>query len=122
MSDQQLGEQFVTALCQQDRGALAALLTDDARMRALIPSRLREEDGAPAVVGRFVAWFGDASRIDVKEMDVTGVGEKLAIRYRFVVTEDGADHDVEQTIYATTRDGRLATLDLLCTGFHLRAP
>lgn len=111
------GQHFVEAIGARDFGSLESLLAPDARLRALVPGRLREEDGASAVVGRFRFWWEGMVALELDECDVAEVGGLVRARYRLRV--DGPDDGVgiqEQTAYLRVEQDRIAAVDLVCTG------
>ena len=100
----------------------AARSTAAARLRALLPSGLREWTGAEAIADRFARWFGDTEDFELVEATVGEVGGRLHLHWRLRLRAErlGAGwFTVEQQAYADTDDsGRIARLDLLCTGYR----
>lgn len=108
---------FVDALAARDPSRLDRLLDPDARLRALVPSGLKTETGARAVMAIFLRWFGGADRLEVAERTVYPVGDRFHLRYRFrELYDDGRADLIEQDIYAQVTDGRIVSMDLLCSG------
>jgi hypothetical protein len=116
---------FVEGLAAQDFGQLGRALAPAARLRALLPSGPHEWAGAEVIAGRFASWFGDTEAFDLVEATVGEVGGRLCLRWRLRLQAKrlGAGwFTVEQQVYADTADGgRIATLDLLCTGYRPEA-
>jgi hypothetical protein len=117
-----LAGSFLEGLAVQDFARLGRALAADARMRALVPSGLREWSGADAIADRFAYWFGDTQDFDLVEATVGEVGGRLHLHWRMRLRAErlGAGwFTVEQQVYADTDDsGRIAGLDLLCTGYR----
>ena len=113
---------FLEGLAAQDFGQLGGALAGDACLRALLPVGLREWAGAEAIAGRFAGWFGDTEDFELVEATVGEVGGRLHLRWRLRLRAErlGAGwFTVEQQVYADTDDsGRIARLDLLCTGYR----
>ena len=113
---------FLEGLAAQDFGQLGGALAADARLRALVPAGLQEWAGAEAIAGRFAGWFGDTEDFELVEATVGEVGGRLHLRWRVRLRAErlGAGwFTVEQQVYADTDDsGRIARLDLLCTGYR----
>ena len=112
---------FLNGLAAQDFTRLGDALTDGARLRALVPRGLMERTGAEAVTGTFARWFGDTEGFDLVEASVGQIGGRLHLRWRLRLQAGrlGAGwFTVEQQAYADTDDGRIARLDLLCTGYR----
>jgi len=113
---------FVGGLAAQDFGELGGALAVDARLRALLPKGLREWTGAEAVAGQFARWFGDTGDFELVEATLGEVGGRLQLRWRLRLRAErlGAGwFTVEQQVYADADEsGRIARLDLLCTGYR----
>jgi hypothetical protein len=113
---------FLEGLAAQDFARLGGALAADACLRALLPSGLREWAGAEVIAGRFARWFGDTEDFEFLEAAVGEVGGRLHLRWRLRLRAErlGAGwFTVEQQAYADTdNSGRIARLDLLCTGYR----
>ena len=113
---------FLEGLAAQDFAGLGAALAADACLRALLPAGLREWAGAETIADRFARWFGDTEDFELVEAIVGQVGGRLHLhwRVRLRATRLGPGwFTVEQQAYADTdQSGRIARLDLLCTGYR----
>jgi len=113
---------FLEGLAAQDFAQLGGALAADARLRALLPVGLKEWSGAEAIADRFAGWFGDTGDFELVDATVGEVGGRLHLRWRLRLRAErlGAGwFTVEQQVYADTDDsGRIARLDLLCTGYR----
>lgn len=113
---------FLEGLAAQDFARLGGALAGGARLRALLPSGVREWTGAEEIAEVFARWFGDTEGFDPAEATVGEVGGRLHLRWRLRLQAErlGAGwFTVEQQAYADTDDdGRIARLDLLCTGYR----
>ena len=112
---------FLDGLAAQDFARLGGALAADACLRALLPSGLREWAGADAIAHRFERWFGDTEDFDLVEAAVGELGGRLHLHWRLRIRAERLGtgwFTVEQQAYADTADGgRIARLDLLCTGY-----
>ena len=117
-----LAGSFLEGLAAQDFARIGGALTADARLRALLPPGLREWTGAEAIADQFACWFGDTNAFELVEATVGEVGGRLHLHWRLRLCAErlGAGwFTVEQQAYADTADGgRIARLDLLCTGYR----
>ena len=117
-----LAGSFLEGLAAQDFARLGGALAADACLRALLPAGLREWAGAGAIADRFARWFGDTQDFDLIEATVGEVGGRLHLHWRLRLRAErlGAGwFTVEQQVYADTDvSGRIAGLDLLCTGYR----
>jgi len=113
---------FLAGLGAQDFARLGGALAADVCLRALLPGGLREWTGADVVASVFARWFGDTEDFELVEAAVGEVGGRLHLRWRLRLRAQrlGAGwFTVEQQAYADTGDGgRIARLDLLCTGYR----
>jgi hypothetical protein len=111
-------DRFLDAVGSRDFDAIAACFHDDARMRALVPSRLRDESGPEAIAARYRYWLGDADTVELVEHEHDSIVGRERLRYRLrVVDPENGEQLMEQEGYATVNDGRIATLNLVCSGF-----
>ena len=113
---------FLDGLAAQDFAKLSGALAADACLRALLPQRLREWTGAEVIAGVFAGWFGDTEDFELVEAAVSEVGDRLHLHFRLRLRAQrlGAGwFTVEQQTYADPGEGgRIARLDLLCTGYR----
>jgi hypothetical protein len=113
---------FLEGLAAQDFARLGGALTADVRLRALLPRGFRELAGAEAIAAQFASWFGDTEDFEFVEGAVGEVGGRLRLHWllRLRAERLGAGwFTVEQQAYADTGDsGRIARLDLVCTGYR----
>jgi hypothetical protein len=113
---------FVEGLAAQDFARLGGALAADACLRALLPSGLWEWAGAEAIAHRFARWFGDTEDFELMEATVGEVGGRLHLHWRLRLRAERLGSGwftVEQQAYADTDEsGRIARLDLLCTGYR----
>ena len=120
-----LAGSFLEGLAAQDFAQLGGALAAGARLRALLPRGLREWTGAEVIAGQFARWFGDTEDFELVEATLGDVGGRLQLRWRLRLRAErlGAGwFTVEQQAYADAgEDGRIARLDLVCTGYRPEA-
>ena len=113
---------FLEGLAAQDFAKLGGALAAGIRLRALHPAGPVEWTGAEVIAGQFDRWFGDTEDFELVEATVGEVGGRLHLHWRLRLRAErlGAGwFTVEQQVYADTADcGRIARLDLLCTGYR----
>ena len=97
-----------TAVAGRDREQLAAAFTDTVRLRALLPGGPVESHGRDAVLARFAEWFAAGEP----------VADRLLLHYRLTLGQGHTRWACTQTLIGKTVGDRLATLDLLCSGFR----
>ena len=82
----------------------------------------QEWAGARAIADRFARWFGDTNDFELIEAAVGEVGGRLHLHWRLRLRAERLGSGwfiVEQQAYADTDEsGRIARLDLLCTGYR----
>jgi hypothetical protein len=120
-----LAGSFLEGLAAQDFGRIGKALTADVRLRALLPGGLREWTGPESIADAFAKWFGDTEDFELLEATVGEVGGRLHLRWRLRLQAGRLGpgwFTVEQQAYADAADGgRIARLDLLCTGYRPEA-
>jgi hypothetical protein len=109
---------IAAAVAGRDSAGLAAAVTDTVRLRALLPGGPIEDHGRDAVVARFGAWFAGMDTVEVVEAGGQQLPGRLLIHYRLDLAQRGTRWACTQTCVCKTVDGRLATIDLLCSGFR----
>jgi hypothetical protein len=114
-----LGAVLVAALTARDFGRLAGTLAPGVRMRALIPPGPVELSGAEPAAARFASWFGESEGLELVHAGCDEVGDRLHVFYRLRVKRPGDPWKlVEQHLFCALDEGRITTLDLLCSGFR----
>jgi len=111
--------QLVEAIAARDGDAITKALAPDTRLRYLIPPGPGEVLGAPSVADKFLEWFGDLGVVEIANVQVAAVADRMSARYRFLVGERQPDEVIEQqTFLDLDEEGRIASIDLLCSGFR----
>ena len=118
MNTHPLAAAIAAAVAGRDSAALAAAVTDTVRLRALLPGGPVEEHGRDAVVARFGTWFADMDTVDLAESAGQVIAGRLLIHYRLDLARRGTRWACTQTSICKIVGGRLATIDLLCSGFR----
>lgn len=114
---------FLDALTDRRFDGVEAMLAPEARFRALVPPGPTERRGAPSVTQALSQWFGASEEFEVQEMNAQAVADRVRIRYRFRLrphpfVPDSGWHVIEQQGYCDVVDGKIAAIDLVCSGFR----
>jgi hypothetical protein len=113
---------LLEGLAVQDFARLGDALTTDVRLRALLPGGPKEWAGAEAIAAQFACWFGDTEEFELVDAGIGEVGDRMHVHWRLRLRAERLGvgwFTVEQQAYAKTADdGRIARLDLLCTGYR----
>jgi ketosteroid isomerase-like protein len=117
-SEVEVTRRFLGAIADRDYTAMRACLADDARLRALVPTRLRDDEGADAVVARFRFWWDDIEDFRLIEAGADDIADRTHLRYRIGGRDEGVESVMEQHAYATVKDGRITALNLVCSGWR----
>jgi hypothetical protein len=117
-----VGGVFLEALAGRDYRRMAATLAPGVRLRAMLPPGPMDWEGPDTVSNVFSSWFGEAKDFEVVDAAVGEVGGRLHLSWRlrlrpapFGIGEGW--HVIEQHAYVDAGD-TIASLDLLCSGFH----
>ena len=69
-------------------------------------------------LARFHGWFADFDTVEVVESAGEAVADRLLIHYRLDLRQGATRWVCTQTAICKVVDGRLAVIDLLCSGFR----
>ena len=109
---------FAAAVVRREPQRLAAVLTETVRLRALLPGGPVESHGRGDVAARFHGWFADFDTVQVLESLGEPVADRLLIHYRLRLSQAETRWVCTQTAVCKLVRGRLAVIDLLCSGFR----
>ena len=110
--------QLAELVAERDHDRLGKHLTDDVRLRALLPTGPVEVHGRAEALARFDDWFGDHA-IELQDAEGELVGDRLLVHYRLGFSFVEGPHVMTQTWVASVgADGRIFRIDLLCSGFR----
>ena len=106
-------------VAERDLDRLGKYLTDEVRLRALLPGGPIEEHGRDHVLGRFADWFGEYADVVLEDAGGELVGDRLLVHYRLGFDRDAEPRTLTQTWVASVdADGLIFRIDLLCSGFR----
>jgi hypothetical protein len=112
---------LLDALARQDFATFGDALDDDVHLRALVTRDLVELHGSEAVADKFRYWFGDTEEFDLLDATIGEVAGRLhlswRVRLRAARLGEGWRVVEQQTYLTSAESGRIARLDLLCTGY-----
>ena len=114
-----VAERFLHALEARDFDGIASCFAPNGRLRALVPTALREDEGSQAVAERFRYWLGDMTDFALSDTAVEEFVDRLHVRYRMrgVDPEDGPVTS-EQHAYLTLEDDTITAMNLVCSGWR----
>jgi hypothetical protein len=111
---------FLDALTRRDFERLAGYLDGEVQFRVLTPPAQLELCGPAAAIATFQQWFGRHQEFALLDAEIGQVGQRLSMRWRFWVGNDGVAQTVEQHVFITVAE-RIVILDLLCSGFQVES-
>lgn len=117
-----VGGVFLEAFANRDYQRMAATLSPEVRLRAMLPPGPMDWEGPATVAEVFGSWFGSAPDFELIDAAVGEVGGRLHLSWRVRVRPapfgigDGW-HVIEQQAYADAGEA-ITSLDLLCSGFR----
>jgi hypothetical protein len=110
---------LAAAVAERDPARLAAELTEDIRLRALLPGGPVEKHGRDEVLAEFDGWFRDYRVVQLADASGEDVSDRLLVHYRLIFEPDEDPHVLTQTWIASVNvDGLIFRIDLLCSGFR----
>lgn len=114
-----LGESFARALAAKDEQALRHLLHPELDFRGMTPGRVWDASDSDGVLDALHQWFDDSDEIaGIDALDVDSFADRERVGYRFRVRNPDGEHLVEQQAYLSVREGRIAWLRILCSGYR----
>ncbi len=113
---------FVNALAAGDFARLETCLSPRVRFRALVPSGLREREGAKETAALFRSWFEGVGRFEILAAELEPIAHRAHVRYRLrEFYPDGDTEVIEQDAFCELEEDRISAMDLVCSG-HLSEP
>ena len=110
-------DRFFDAIGTRDFDAIAGCFADDAVLRAVVPSGVREDVGGGAIADRYRRWLGEDGEFAVVVAEATPFRGVTRIRYAVEqVDPDTGPTTFEQTAYAEIEADRFAAVRLACSG------
>jgi hypothetical protein len=112
-------ERLLAGIAARDHEAIASCFDPGARLRVLTPRQVREEDGVDAIAARYRHWLDPLEEFEVVASSATPVADRVRVLYHFRGRDpEHGPQENEHAGYARVEDGRVAALDLTCTGFR----
>lgn len=113
------GARLLDAIGAQDFAAMEACFAPAARLRAMVPSAVREDEGPAAIGARFRFWWEELDHVELVQSELEPVADRIRLRYCL----RGHDADdgwvtVEQTGYLQAEEDAISVLNLVCSGFR----
>ena len=118
MNTHPLATSVATAVADRALDRLGAHLSDEIRLRALLPAGQIEEHGREAVLARFDEWFGSYDTIVLSDVAGDDVGDRVFVHYKLTFDPDGDPLVLTQSVVCSLRDGLVGRMDLVCSGFR----
>ncbi len=114
-----VGQRFLTAFADRDFARVQAYFHSEATFRALIPPGVCEAADAAGATRHLREWFGSADRFEILSSELGTVVDRLRIAYQLRLHDADGWQIFEQQVYCEVRDGKIAAMDLLCSGRRL---
>jgi hypothetical protein len=118
--DETVVRRLLDAIVTRDEAALFGLFAEDLWFRAMLVREVVEHHDPVAAVAMFRGWFGRGIPLEVLRTATYPTASRHFLSYRFRLRPVWAPdvwHEIEQAGYVRVREGRVARLDLVCTGF-----
>jgi len=121
-----VARRFLVGLAAQDFEVLAATLSDEVRLRALLPGDTKEWEGPDRVKATFIRWFGNTQGFELIGTAVDDLGPRVHMWWQARVRAERLGEGwfrVEQHAYADTDEhNRIQHLWLTCSGYLAERP
>ena len=109
---------FLDALLRRDFDQVKRTLAPTVRFRALVPSGIREAQGADEATNWLRTWFGNSEDFHVLDSGVEEFAGRSHLWYRFALTREGRPTVVGQDGFCDTTTSGITDLALVCSGFR----
>jgi hypothetical protein len=115
-----LGAEYARALAVKDFSRILDLMHREIDFRGMTPSRSWEATGPDAVIATVLGrWFDKSDEIEaLEQLESDAFADRERVGYRFSVSNPDGRFLVEQQAYLSARDGRIAWMRVLCSGFR----
>jgi hypothetical protein len=115
-----LGADFARALAAKEFDRLLELMHPEIDFRGMTPSRSWEAgDPAAVISGVLCRWFEESDQIEaLEQLDSDTFADRERVGYRFSVRTPDGRFLVEQQAFLSVRDGRIAWMRVLCSGYR----
>jgi len=115
-----LGAQFARALAAKEFDLILTLMHPEIDFRGLTPNRSWEAGEPAAVVsGVLREWFEDKDEIEaLVQLESDAFADRERVGYRLSVRNPDGRFLVEQQAFLAARDGRIAWMRVVCSGFR----
>ena len=118
MNNHPLASSVATAVADRALERLGTHLTDEIRLRALLPGGSIEEHGRDAVLARFDDWFGSYDTVVLSDVAGDDVGDRVVVHYKLTLDPDGDPRVLTQTVVCSVYGGLVGRMDLVCSGIR----
>jgi ketosteroid isomerase-like protein len=116
-----LAASVAAAVADRALDRLGAHLTDEVRLRGLLPGGPIEVSGREAVLATYADWFGSFDQVALSDAAGDEVGDRVLVHYKLAVEEEGKRYEVSQTVLCSVDGDRVTRMDLVCSGFRGRS-
>jgi hypothetical protein len=118
MNTHPLATSVAAAVADRALDRLGTHLTDEVRLRALLPGGGIEAHGRDAVLSCFNDWFGSFDTVVLSDVAGDEVGDRVLVHYKLVLDPEENRRVLTQTLVCTLWDGLVGRMDLVCSGFR----
>jgi hypothetical protein len=115
-----LGASFAEALATKDFDRIRDLLHPELDFRGLTPNKNWEASDPETMIGSVLRqWFEDDDEIEaLLHLETDAFADRERVGYRFRVRNPDGLFEVEQQLYISECDGRIAWIRSLCSGYR----
>jgi hypothetical protein len=115
-----IGTDFARAFLEKDADRIRDLVDPNIDFQALTPSRSWEASDVDALVAiLFDNWIEPKDEVEgIDHVESNSVADRERVGYRWRVRNPDGEFLVEQQAYVEERDGRIAWMRVVCSGFR----
>lgn len=114
------GTQFARALAAKDFERLVALCDPVLDFRGVTPRKFWEADDPQSLVDNVLrVWFEDSDEIEALEkLETDAFADRERVGYRFRVRNPEGTFLIEQQLFISAPEGRIAWIRSVCSGYR----
>ncbi len=115
-----LGTEFARAFGARDRERIRELVGSEFDFRALTPRKIFEASDADRLLEiLFDTWIVEGDEITaIEKLEHDSFADRERVGYRFRIANERGQYLLEQQAFVTERDGRIAWMRLVCSGWR----
>jgi hypothetical protein len=114
-------ERFVRTYLDKDWSGIRSMVSDNIRVRALLPRYIQEVSGPDLAVGLMDSWLEPEDEVvEIEDLDVVTLPSAVRVSVRYLGRSGGAEdlYRIEHHMLLDIEDDKVNRLDFMCSGWQ----